>query len=567
MAVTPGLAAKTIPLSHYLRQPGECSLLRFSTAGSVDDGKSTLIGRLLHDTRSAYEDQWEAVVKSPINRSSGAVDFSLLTDGLRAEREQGITIDVAYRYFSTPRRAFIIADTPGHEQYTPNMATGASTADAAVILVDARKGVLPQSRRHAFIAVLLGVSELVVAVNKMDLVGYSQAVFDEITGQFRALAPRLRGARLSFIPVSALEGDNVAQPSSRMPWYEGPTLLEFLETVEPAVGEARGPFRLPVQYVIRPRDGFRGFAGRIVSGRLKPGDPVLEFPSARQTSVARIVTFDGDLEEAVAPMSVTVTLEDEIDVSRGSLLASPSSPPHFGRHFEAHTVWMATAPLERSRAYLLRHGPHEVQARAVAVRHAVDIETLEPRPASTLAWNEIGLVVWETSQPLAYDLYAQVRGNGAFVLIDPLSNRTIAAGMIESAASDPFGRQRANRPSQFRAGRLTPAERAGRSGHTGALILSDPSSSAAQLLERRLFERGAEVILLEAPVQPLEPLLRAGLIVIAPRGAACRSYPALSMPDADPDADAERITEEMLEQLREKAVLQDRDQFSSGEGI
>jgi hypothetical protein len=294
---------------------------------------------------------------------------------------------------------------------------------------------------------------------------------------------------------------------------------------------------------------------------------VLEFPSARQTAVARIVTFDGDLEEAIAPMSVTVTLEDEIDVSRGSLLASPASPPHFGRHFEAHTVWMTTEPLERSRAYLLRHGPHEVQARAVAVRHAVEIETLEPREASSLGWNEIGLVLWETSQPLAYDLYPQVRGNGAFILIDPLSNRTIAAGMIEAAAPDPYGRQRRLRPAQFHAGPLTPAERATRSGHTGALILSDPSSPAAQLLERRLFERGAEVLLLDTPVQPLEPLLRAGLIVITGRAAVCRDYPALSMPEAGSSVDPERAAEEMIEQLREKAILLDRDQFSSGEGI
>ncbi|MGQ9635419.1 MAG: sulfate adenylyltransferase subunit 1 [Bryobacteraceae bacterium] len=561
------VSAKRLPLSHFLRKPGERSLLRFTTAGSVDDGKSTLIGRLLHDTRSAYEDQWEAVKNSPINRSSGSIDFSLLTDGLRAEREQGITIDVAYRYFSTPRRVFIIADTPGHEQYTPNMVTGASTAEAAVILVDARKGVLPQSRRHALIAALLGVPELVVAVNKMDLVGYSQVVFEEITGEFRELAPKLRGARLTFIPVSALEGDNVVQRSARMSWHEGPSLLEFLEEVEPVRAAASGPFRLPVQYVIRPRDGFRGFAGRIVSGVLRPGDPVLEFPSARQTTVARIVTFDGDLEEAVAPMSVTVTLEDEIDVSRGSLLAAPAAGPHFGRHFEANTVWMSTAPLERGKVYLLRHGPHEVQARAVEIRHAVDINTLEARPAETLGWNEIGLVAWETSQPLAYDLYGQVRGNGAFILIDPLSNRTVAAGMIEAPAADPLGLVKRRRPAVFRTGRVTPAERLARSRHTGALILADVSKPAAALLERRLFEAGAEVVLLDTQVCPLEPLLRAGLIVIAPHGSICWGFPVLAIPEASGEADAENQVAEMLEQLREKAVLQDRDQYEAGEGI
>lgn len=567
MASATEVSARRLPLSHFVRKPGERSLLRFTTAGSVDDGKSTLIGRLLHDTRSTYEDQWEAVKNSPINRSSGPVDFSLLTDGLRAEREQGITIDVAYRYFSTPRRAFIIADTPGHEQYTPNMVTGASTAEAAVILVDARKGVLPQSRRHALIAALLGASELAVAVNKMDLVGYSQAVFEEIAGQFRQMAPKLRGARLTFIPVSALEGDNVVQRSARMSWHEGPSLLEFLEDVEPARGPAGGPFRFPVQYVIRPRDGFRGYAGRIVSGAVRPGDPVLEFPSARQTTVARIVTFDGDLEEAVAPMSVTLTLDDEIDVSRGSLLAAPAPGPHFGRHFEAHTVWMSTEPLERGKAYLLRHGPQEVQARAVEILHAVDVETLEARPAQALGWNEIGLVAWETSQPLAYDLYGQVRGNGAFILIDPLSNRTIAAGMIEAAAPDPMRRQRRARSAAFRTGRLTPAERAARTGHTGALILADTAAAVAVLLERRLFDAGAEVVLLDTQVQPLEPLLRAGLIVIAPHGSGCRGFPVLALPEACGEADADNQVAEILEQLREKAVLQDRDQYEAGEGI
>jgi len=566
MSTTLGIQVNVLPLQRFLRQPGERSMLRVSTAGSVDDGKSTLIGRLLHDTHSVYEDQLEAVRKSPVNRAGGAVDLSLLTDGLRAEREQGITIDVAYRYFSTPRRTFILADTPGHEQYTPNMATGASTADAAVILVDARKGLLAQSRRHAFIAALLGVRELVVAVNKMDLVGYSREVFERIAGDFQALEPRLRGARLSFIPVSALEGDNVVERSERMPWYEGPTLLETLEQIEPDSGAVSGPFRFPVQYVIRPHDGFRGFAGRIVSGRVRPGDAVTELPSGRRTRVARIVTFDGDLEEAVAPMSVTVVLEDEIDVSRGSLLASAAQPPQLSRRMEAYTVWMSTELLDPGKTYLLRHGPHEVQARALAVRHAVDITTLDPRPAQSLGWSEIGLVLWETARPLAFDLYGEVRQNGAFIVIDPDTNRTIAAGMIEAAAEDPYAVRRTT-PQPFQPARLTPAERALRSGHTGALILADTGSPAAHWLERRLFAHGADVLLLDAPVTPLEPLLRAGLLVIAPRSSVCAGFPVLALPPQQEHSSPEAAVEAVIEQLHKQGILADRDQFNAGEGI
>ncbi|MEJ5367047.1 MAG: sulfate adenylyltransferase subunit CysN [Bryobacteraceae bacterium] len=566
MAASADTAVRTLPLAHFLRREGERSMLRVSTAGSVDDGKSTLIGRLLHDTQSVYEDQLEAVRKSPVNRSGKAVDFSLLTDGLRAEREQGITIDVAYRYFSTARRTFILADTPGHEQYTPNMATGASTADVAVILVDARKGLLAQSRRHAFIAALLGVPELVVAVNKMDLVGYGREVFEAIRAQFLQLAPRLRGARLTFIPVSALEGDNVVERSARMPWYEGPALLEFLESLEPAASVCNGPFRFPVQMVIRPHDGFRGFAGRIVSGRVKPGDAVLELPSGRRTAVERIVTFDGDLEEAVAPMSVTLVLADEIDVSRGSMLAAAEQPPSFSRRFEAHTVWMSTELLDPGKTYLLRHGPNEVQARALAVRHAVDITTLEERPAAALGWSEIGLVLWEASRPLAFDRYADVRDNGAFVIVDPHTNRTIAAGMIEAAAEDPQAARRA-RPQHFRAARVTPAERKQRSGHTGALILADVHSAAAHGLERRLFEHGADVLLLDREVAPLEPLLDAGLLVIAPRTAGASRFPVLALPAQERPEEAEAVVEWAIAELRRLGVLAGRDEFNAGEGI
>jgi len=566
MSATADVSARPLPLAHFLRKPGERSMLRVSTAGSVDDGKSTLIGRLLHDTRSVYEDQLEAVRKSPVNRAGGAVDLSLLTDGLRAEREQGITIDVAYRYFSTPRRTFILADTPGHEQYTPNMATGASTADVAVILVDARKGLLAQSRRHAFIAALLGVRELVVAVNKMDLVGYSREVFEQIRADFLALEPKMRGARLAFIPVSALEGDNVVERSGRMPWYEGPPLLEHLEAIEPEGETAAAPLRFPVQYVVRPHDGFRGFAGRIEAGRVRPGDAVTELPSGRRTRVARIVTFDGELEEAVAPMSVTLVLEDEIDVSRGSMLASAEQPPHFSRRLEAHTVWMSTELLDAGRTYLVRHGPHEVQARPLAVRHAVDITTLDARPSSSLGWSEIGLVLWETAKPLAFDRYGELRQNGAFIVIDPQTNRTIAAAMIEAAAEDPHAARRAA-PQPFRAARLTPAERSMRSGHAGALILADAHSAAAQGLERRLFEHGADVVLLDAPVAPLEPLLRAGLLVIAPRSSVCAGFPVLALPPQEQAEDAETLVEAAMKELLERGILAARDQFNAGEGI
>lgn len=566
MTAVPDVAARPLPLAHFLRRAGERSLLRLATAGSVDDGKSTLIGRLLHDTRSVCEDQLEAVKQSPVNRAAGPVDFSLLTDGLKAEREQGITIDVAYRYFSTPRRSFLIADTPGHEQYTPNMATGSSTADAAVILVDVRKGVVGQSRRHAFIAALLGVSELAVAVNKMDLAGYSQKAFERVAAEFGRLEPQLRGARLTFIPVSALEGDNVVQRSERMPWYEGPTLLEWLEEVEPRTEAAAGPFRLPVQLVIRPGDGFRGFAGQIVSGRIRPGDAVVELPSGRQSRVARIVTFDGDLEEAVAPMSVTVTLEDELDVSRGSLLAAADAAPALGRRLEAHTVWMSAEPLSLAKTYLLRHGPHETQARAIEVRHAVDIESLEPRAAATLGWSEIGLVVWETARPLAFDAYREVRGNGAFILIDPITNRTIGAGMIEAGGEDPEAARRRRKREVFRSGRLTAGERRVRSGHSAALILAETESAAAHALERMLFERGADIVRLDAPVSPLEPLLRAGLLVLAPRQSVCEGFPMFRL-DAQPDEDPERAAAGVLRELESRGVLVSREAFESGEGI
>ena len=388
-------------------------LLRLCTAGSVDDGKSTLIGRLLYEARAVYEDQLSSVKAASRNRGAGPIDFSLFTDGLRAEREQGITIDVAYRYFATARRKFILADTPGHEQYTRNMATGASTADLAILLVDARHGVREQTKRHARIARLLGISNFVLAVNKMDLVGFDRRVFESIRDEFTAIQD---GASLHAIPISALNGDNVVQRSGETPWFEGPPLLEHLETVAVDRQVTGAPFRFPVQLVLRPGHEFRGYAGQIGSGTIRPGDPVTIWPSGVQTQVKRIVTWDGDLEVAHAPMSVTLTLEHEVDVSRGDLLTA-GEPPAMGRQMTAHLVWMDERPLDPRRVYLLKHASRLVSAEIDA----------------SLALNEIGLVTVTAARPLVFDPYADNRTTGSFVVIDPATSATAGAGMIVEA--------------------------------------------------------------------------------------------------------------------------------------
>jgi sulfate adenylyltransferase large subunit len=415
-------------------------MLRFTTAGSVDDGKSTLIGRLLHDTKSIYEDQLAAVKKSRVNRASnGHVDFSLLTDGLKAEREQGITIDVAYRYFSTSRRKFIIADTPGHEQYTRNMATGASTADVAIILIDAKAfaraaGLLPQSRRHTYIASLLGIPHVVAAVNKMDLVGYSQDSFDLIRRDFETLCAQLGLADLQVIPVSALEGDNVVTPSAAMPWYNGPTLLEYLETVPLAIAETTGPMRFPVQLVLRPDANFRGFAGQVARGTLRAGDRVMALPSRRESTVSRIVTYDGDLSAASYPQSVTVELEDEIDLSRGEMLvaadAAANTLPDIANRFRAMVVWMHEDPLVVGRTYFAKHTTRTVRATVRSIRYRVDVNNLEELSSDSIAMNEIAEVEFETNLPLFFDSYRACRWTGSLILIDALTNATVGAAMI-----------------------------------------------------------------------------------------------------------------------------------------
>jgi sulfate adenylyltransferase large subunit len=407
-------------------------LLRLATAGSVDDGKSTLIGRLLVDAKQVLTDQLEHVQEASRRRGAGMVDLSLLVDGLRAEREQGITIDVAYRYFATARRTFIIADTPGHVQYTRNMVTGASTADLAVILVDARKGVLEQSKRHAYISTLLGIPHLVVAVNKMDLVDYEEETFDAIVRDFSDFARGLDVRDIVYVPISAKHGDNVVAPSERMPWYGGVPLLEHLESVQVADDRNLDEARFPVQWVIRDHDSdYRGYAGQLAGGILRPGDEVLVLPSRERTRIARIDTFDGPVDEAFAPMSVTILLEDEVDVSRGDLICHPGDAPELAREVEATVCWMADAPLRAGGRYAIKHATHAARAIVEEVVDHVDVHSLAPDPAATqLGLNDIGLVRLRTSKPLAFDPYLRNRSTGSFILIDEASNDTVGAGMI-----------------------------------------------------------------------------------------------------------------------------------------
>ncbi len=483
-------------------------LLRFTTAGSVDDGKSTLIGRLLYDSQSVYEDQLASARRATRAGVAGPLDLSLLTDGLRAEREQGITIDVAYRYFATPRRKFIIADAPGHEQYTRNMATAASTADLAVILIDARRGVLPQSRRHAYIASLLGIPRTIAAINKMDQVEFSEEIFNAIRDEFTEYCQRL-GVRegLEFIPLSALEGDNVVSRSTRMPWYQGPSLLERLESIPiSSAAESRG-LRFPVQYVIRAGD-FRGFAGRVAAGALHTGDLVVALPSGRSSRVRSIVTWEGELAQAAAPLSVTVCLEDEIDISRGDMLVSPEHPPQTSSAFEATLVWMSERHLHAGRTYLLKHAAQSVRARVEATIERVDIKTLEQAPASSLALNEIGRVTVMTERPLSFDAYSENRATGSFILIDTITNETVAAGMISKASA-----------AAAETGMVKEQERESRNGHRAAVVIVQSDTSAMRL-ERKLFDSGLQAIWVrkespEASVQGTAlSLYRLGVVAI-----------------------------------------------------
>ena len=482
----------------FLEQNLNKELLRFTTAGSVDDGKSTLIGRLLHDSKTVYEDQLASVKKSRINRSTGPIDFSLFTDGLRAEREQGITIDVGYRYFATAERKFIIADTPGHEQYTRNMATGASTADLAVILIDGTKGILPQTLRHAYIASLLGIPSVLAAINKMDLVNYREDEFLALEEKFIALAERLGIAQVKCIPVSALAGDNVVERSGRMAWYAGPTLLEHLETVPITPAATTQEMRFPVQYVIRPDANFRGFAGQVASGVIRPGDAVTALPSGQRTRVESIVTYDGPLAEAFSPMSVTLKLEDEIDLSRGDMLVSPDRPPRVSRRFGAMVVWMHAQPLEVGRNYLIKQTARQVRGKALGIRYRVNINTLEQEKAERLEVNDIAAVEFEVSSPLFFDPYQSNRTTGSFILIDPLTNATVGAGRIQGDPSERTSESRAH-GTQLRETQepVVALERYERHGHYPAVILANGRPTLARQLERALFEQGLQAMVVE----------------------------------------------------------------------
>ena len=427
--------AAAAQVATYLRKHETKDLLRFITCGSVDDGKSTLIGRLLHDTRLLLDDQVSALEADSRRHGTQGdeIDFALLVDGLAAEREQGITIDVAYRFFDTERRKFIVADCPGHEQYTRNMATGASTADVAVVLVDARKGLLTQTRRHSYIVKLLGIDRVLLAVNKMDLVGFDQAVFDRIATEYRALAAQLGIAHVDCVPLSALRGDNMVARSRNMPWHGGPALLELLETVPLARAAGGSALRMPVQWVCRPNQDFRGFAGTIAAGTARLGDDIVVLPSGRRSRIAAIVTADGELPEARAGQAVTLTLRDEIDVSRGDVVASAANPPEVADQFAAHLLWMGDARLLPGRPYLLQIGSRTVGASVTEIKHKVDVNTQDQLAAKHLELNEVGYCNLHLDQPVPFAAYAENRALGGFILIDRQSNATVAAGTLDFA--------------------------------------------------------------------------------------------------------------------------------------
>ncbi len=485
------LTAPAFSIEDFLAQDREKDLLRFSTAGSVDDGKSTLIGRLLYDSKSVYEDQVRSI-EGKGTTAPGQIDFALLTDGLRAEREQGITIDVAYRYFSTARRKFIIADTPGHEQYTRNMATGASTADAAVVLIDASKGVLVQSRRHAYIASLLRVRHVLVAVNKMDLIDYDEDRFRSIERDFTAILDQIAAdtgnpVEPIFVPVNSLKGDNVVHGSQSMPWYKGPSLLELLEQLPSARENSAAPFRFPVQRVLRPDHTFRGFAGQIASGTVRVGDKITVLPSGRSAEVARIVTFDGDLAEARAPLSVTLVLDRELDISRGDLIAASDAQATVAKTMKAALVWMDQRELNKNRRYLIKHASQTVPAFITAVEHRTDIATLKHEPAETLEMNGIGVATLDLLRPIAFDLYGENRNTGALIVIDPETNATAAAGMITAATGVVAGGDHVPLDAW---GPVTAGEREARWGHRGGVLELSGRAELIDSIERSLFTAG-----------------------------------------------------------------------------
>ncbi|PVM88216.1 adenylyl-sulfate kinase [Caulobacter radicis] len=481
----------------YLEAHQNKSLLRFITCGSVDDGKSTLIGRLLYDSKMIFEDQMAALEADSkrVGTQGGAIDFALLVDGLAAEREQGITIDVAYRFFSTDKRKFIVADTPGHEQYTRNMVTGASTADAAVILIDARKGVLTQTRRHSYLVSLLGIRNVVLAVNKMDLVGWDQATFDAIVADYRAFAEKIGLSVFTPIPISGLGGDNIAVRSEHTAWFDGPILMDWLESVEVEDSLQAQPFRIPVQWVNRPNLDFRGFSGQVASGVVKPGDRVKVLPSGRESRVSRIVTLPGDLDRAVAGQSVTITLTDEVDVSRGDVLVAADSPSAVAGQFEATLVWMDDEPLPPGRSYLLKIGARLVGASVTEIKHRVNVNTLEHTAAKRLELNEIAHVNISLDQAIPFEAYADNRDLGGFILIDRISNRTVGAGLLN------FALRRADN-IHWQHTDVSKASRAALKSQRGRVVwltgLSGAGKSTiANLVEKRLHALGRHTYLLD----------------------------------------------------------------------
>ena len=497
-----------LDINQFLDQDQKKDLLRLLTAGSVDDGKSTLIGRLLFDSKKVYEDHLSALEHDSkrIGHAGEFTDYALLLDGLKAEREQGITIDVAYRYFSTNKRKFIIADTPGHEQYTRNMATGASTANLAIILIDATKGVITQTRRHTYIVSLLGIKHVVLAVNKMDLVNYSEDVFENICNDYRGFVSRLNIPDVDFTPLSALHGCNVVKKSSKMPWYNGKSLIEFLETVHIGSDRNFNDLRFPVQYVLRPDNKFRGFSGKLASGIIRKGDKIMALPSRKLSTVKEIVTYNGNPELAFPPQCITITLDDEIDISRGEMLVHPDNLPKIQRQFEAMVVWMDEEPMDIQKQYYLKHSTSTNKARIDTVRYRVDVNTLEKKQVGHLALNEIGRVVFTTARPLMFDLYIKNRQTGSFILIDPITNNTSAVGMIiermnpdeiQSRITD-MDKERISRGQ----GLINTDEYINRYKQKGTTIWitglhGSGKNELAFTLEKTLFDLGATVVLLE----------------------------------------------------------------------
>ncbi|MGV8137405.1 MAG: sulfate adenylyltransferase subunit CysN [Mangrovibacterium sp.] len=499
---------KTLDIQSFLDQDEKKDLLRLLTAGSVDDGKSTLIGRLLFDSKKIYEDQLSALQRDSkrTGHAGEDIDYALLLDGLKAEREQGITIDVAYRYFSTNKRKFIIADTPGHEQYTRNMVTGASTANLAIILIDATKGVITQTRRHTFLVSLLGIKHVVLAVNKMDLVNFDGRVFDQICKDYDNFVTQLDIPDVNYIPLSALKGDNVVEPSIHMPWYTGKCMLDFLEHIHISSDRNFEDMRYPVQYVLRPDKDFRGFSARVGSGIIRKGEQIMVLPSRKTSTIKSIVTYDGELEEAFPPQSVTVTLEDEIDISRGDMIVYPDNLPHMERHFESMLVWMDEVPMDPNTHFFIKHANNNSRARIDKIQYKIDVNTLKKSAVDHFDLNEIGRVVLTTNKPIFFDAYKKNKSTGSFVLIDPVTNNTVAVGMIidHLSADDLPSRISEQDRERIRSGQgLISAEAYQKRYHQQGATLwitglhGSGKNEMAFSLEKQLFDMGATVVLLD----------------------------------------------------------------------